>query len=179
MSIIISATNAKNVDMLVSTTTEPTTVKEAVDMLPGIKSGVLVTNGKRNRVAGYVVTDTNTGRVMTFERDENGNPVQISDTRPVVKATPVKVAKSVKRVKSITDTYTHGSGKFVEIIRTRGRYHVRTFSPEIKHATKGHVIREGVDITREITRHELVNAVVPGFIDANGYRFANRVSVPA
>lgn len=182
MAIEITATNVKGKNLFVTTAVQPITVKEAIDMLPAIKSG-LTDGNKRNRVHGLVITDTNTGRVVTFERDEDGKPNLISDKRPVVKAVKVeskgKNMPNVKRVTRITDTYTHGSGKVVEIIRTRGRYFVRSVVPVVKHATKGHVIRPGVDTTREITRHELVNAVVPGFIDANGYRFANRVSVPA
>lgn len=190
MSIIITAQNAKGADLLVNTSVEPTTVKEATEMLAGIKSGITLTTGKRNRVHGFVIVDSNSGREITFERDENGTPVQISDVSPVVKSSNTnngkveKMNKTPRRLKMQRDVYTHGSGKRVEIVITAAKgggkvYEVRTFSPEIKHATKGHVIRAGIDTLREVTRHELVNSIIPGFIDANGYRFASRERLAA
>lgn len=196
--IEITAKNVKGADLMVTTTVEPTTVKEAVAMLAGIKSGITVTTGKRNRVQTLIITNTVSGRTLTFERDENGVPVKVDEKRPSVKSvTPAKsvgikssksegntMVKSVNRIKLQRDVYAHGSGKRIEVVITAAKgggkvYSVRTFSPEVKHATKGHVIRPGVDVTREVTRHELVNGIVPGLIDANGYRFKSRETIPA
>lgn len=184
--ITITATNNKGADLMVSTTVEPTNVKEAVDMLPTIKSGLNKAN-KRNRVHAFVVTDTNTNRTLTFERNENGEPIMTSDNRPTVKRTntstnPVKV-KAARRIRMMRDVYTNGSGKRLEIVITAGKgggkvYEVRTFVPEIKHATKGHVIRAEIDTLRTVTRHELVNGIMPHF-ERNGFRFASRDTLPA
>lgn len=198
--IEITAKNVKGADLMVTTTVEPTTVKEAVAMIASVKSGITVTTGKRNRVHTLTITNTVSGRTLTFERDENGTPVKVDEKRPSVKsvkpAESVKVksnknegntmVKSVKRIKMQRDVYTHASGKRIEIVVTvkgkgdaRGKvYEVRTVSPEVKHATKGHVIRAGIDTLREVTRHELVNGIMP-YYDDMGYRFKSRDTLGA
>lgn len=189
MSIIIIATNAKGADLLVNTTVEPTTVKEATEMLAGIKSGVTLTTGKRNRVHGFVIVDSNSGREITFERDENGTPVQMSDVSPVVKSTNTnngkvkKMNKVSKRLKMQTDTYTHRNGNSFQVVITAAKgggkiYALRAVRKAVK-GKKGVVVRPASDITRELGgRHELVNGVIP-FIDANGYRLTSRERVAA
>lgn len=192
--IEITAKNVKGADLMVTTTVEPTTVKEAVEMIASVKSGITVTTGKRNRVHTLTITNTVSGRTLTFERDENGVPVKVDEKRPSVKSVKVKsnknegntMVKSVKRIKMQRDVYTHASGKRIEIVVTakgkgdaRGKvYEVRTVSPEVKHVSKGHVIREGIDTLREVTRHELVNVIMP-YYDGMGYRFKSRDTLVA
>lgn len=195
MSIIITAQNAKGADLLVNTSVEPTTVKEAVEMLAGIKSGITLTTGKRNRVHGFVIIDSASGREITFERDKNGMPVQISDVSPVIKSTNTNKNEVVKmnskpnapkvarRLKMQRDVYTNASGKRIEVVITAAKgggkiYEIRTVVPEIKDALKGGIIRAGSDTTREITGHELVNVLMP-YYDGMGYRFTSRERVAA
>lgn len=185
--IEITAKNAKGADLMVTTTVEPTTVNEAIDMLAGIKSGITLTTGKRNRVQTLVITDTRTDRTLVFERDENGTPVKVDEKRPV-KSTNTnsrkveKMNKNPRRLKMQRDVYANGNGSRIEIVITAAKgggkvYSVRTVSPEVKHATKGHVIRAGIDVTREITGHEL--SVIMRHYEGMGYRFKSHEVVPA